>query len=106
MVPPALAAELEKLYPWQERLFWTSLADPGPVIVSTGEQEWTDKEIEQFRAEWMLNFQRPKLLTPLPRRVRVRLACTRAIDKTAIWLVDRRQFGAAQRLWRTFRMWK
>ena len=32
MVPPGFAEELEKLYPWQERLFWSVLADTKPVV--------------------------------------------------------------------------
>ena len=53
-VPPALAAELEKLYPWLERLFWAVLAARGPVIVQHGRrnglgivrrlvQEWRER---------------------------------------------------------------
>jgi hypothetical protein len=46
----------------------------------------------------------PRLRTPLPRRVRARLAVTRAVDGIAIWLVDRGQFRAAGRLWHAFGM--
>lgn len=38
LVPPALAAELEKLCPWQQRLFWAALAEPGPrrLVIAHG----------------------------------------------------------------------
>lgn len=35
-VPPTLAAELEKLSPWQERLFWAVVEHPGPIVVQRG----------------------------------------------------------------------
>ena len=46
----------------------------------------------------------PRLMTPLPRRVRARLAVTRAVDGAAIWLVDRKRFRAAEWLWHAFGM--
>lgn len=46
---------------------------------------------------------RDPLLT-LPRRTRARLAVTRAVDGAAIWLVDRGQLRAAERLWHAFGM--
>ena len=36
-------------------------------------------------------------LTPLPRRVRLRLAVARKSDDAAIWLVARKRYGAARR---------
>jgi hypothetical protein len=42
----------------------------------------------------------PVLLTPLPRRTRMRLWCTSRIDGIAIWLCDHDRFGAAEALWR------
>ena len=41
-----------------------------------------------------------RLLTPLPRRVRLRLAVARNADDAAIWLVTRKRHGLARRLWR------
>lgn len=68
----------------------------------------TDEQIEQFRAEWERKARRGKLRlpTPLPRRVRLRLWCERQVDRAAIRLIDRGRFGAAERLWRAFGMWR
>ena len=41
----------------------------------------------------------PKLLTPLPRRVRLRLAVRRVLTGIGIWLVDHGHIEAARRLW-------
>lgn len=69
--------------------------------------DWTDEQLAEFAAEWRRKHHGPpKLLTPLSRRVRVRLALTHAIDSAAIWLVDRKRYGAAERLWRAFGMWR
>lgn len=71
----------------------------GPVAAesapSTNPMEWTDEQLEQFKAEWerqtareqrtlersgvRLYRERYKLLKPLPRRVRLRLAVGRAL---------------------------
>jgi hypothetical protein len=69
---------------------------------------WDRVDIEAFTAELdkCMREGKPKLLTPLPRRVRLRLALTRAVDSAAIWLADRRRFGAAERLWRVTGLWR
>jgi hypothetical protein len=46
----------------------------------------------------------PRLLTPLPRRVRLRLACQGAVDDVATWLAGHGRWRAAERTWRAFRM--
>lgn len=43
---------------------------------------------------------RYRLLTPLPRRTRLRLAAESAVNRIGIWLVGHGHFGAAKRLWR------
>jgi hypothetical protein len=48
----------------------------------------------------------PRLLTPLPRKVRFRLWYHRQVDKAAIWLVDRGRLRAAENVWRTFGTWR
>lgn len=78
----------------------------GPCLhVSTDEQAWTSEQLEQFAAEWRRKmrdgtFGRPVLLTPLPRRVRLRLAAEHAVNGIGIWLVNRGRISAAKRLWR------
>ena len=75
----------------------------GPCLrVTLDEQEWTDEQIEKFRAEWRRKaMQRGKvrLLTPLPRRVRLRLAIEQAVTDAGIWLCDHRMWWAADLLW-------
>lgn len=62
--------------------------------------------VARLMAEWRRKAEAtPVLLTPLPHRVRMRLAATHAIDRAAIWLLDRKRFRAAERLWRTLGMW-
>lgn len=46
-----------------------------------------------------------RILTPLPRRVRVRLWFTHRIDGAGIWLVDHGHMDAAERLWRVCGLW-
>lgn len=45
------------------------------------------------------------LLTPLPRRVRLRLAVQRRIDHAACWLVEHCHPRAGEALWRICGMW-
>lgn len=45
------------------------------------------------------------LLTPLPRRVRLRLAVTRRIDITCGWLIEHRLHGPAILIWRVCGLW-
>lgn len=52
-----------------------------------------------------MNANRMTLLTPLPRKVRLRLWCQHQIDGAAIWLVRHRQFRAAEILWRITGGW-
>lgn len=71
------------------------------------EAAWTDGQLDRFRSEWeRQKLGRPRLLTPLPRRVRLRLAAERAVDRVAIRLVDAGHYRAAMRLWKTFGMWR
>lgn len=46
-----------------------------------------------------------ELLTPLPRRVRLRLAAHRRIDHACGWLVEHRLHGPAIAIWRACGMW-
>lgn len=46
-----------------------------------------------------------QVLTPLPRRVRLRLAIQRRIDGAACWLVEHCHPRAGEALWRVFGMW-
>jgi hypothetical protein len=78
---------------------------PPPVAEA---EPWTDEQLGQFVDEWRRQARKPgriRLLTPLPRRVRVRLAAARAVDRVAIRLVDRKRYRAARALWRAFGMW-
>jgi hypothetical protein len=67
-----------------------------------GEQEWTDEQVEQFKAEWRRKYKprEIRLLTPLPRRVRLRLAAEQAITRAGTWLCDHRMWRAAELLWK------
>lgn len=47
----------------------------------------------------------PRLLDPLPFRLRARLWLTRRIDGAAIWLLDRGHERAAIALWRVTGQW-
>ena len=46
------------------------------------------------------------MLTPLPRRVRLRLAVCHVINGAGIWLVNHGRTGTAERMWRLCRMWR
>jgi hypothetical protein len=48
----------------------------------------------------------PKLLDPLPRRVRLRLWLTDCRDAVAIWLVYRNHLRAAEWTWRLTGGWR
>jgi hypothetical protein len=66
----------------------------------------SDQEVTALREAFLRKAHgQPKLLTPLPRRVRARLAYRRAVDEAAIWLIDHGRLRAAERLWRAFGMW-
>lgn len=68
--------------------------------------EWrpSEAEIADFERRWREAMTRPirhlEVLTPLPRRVRLRLAVERAITSVGIWLGDHVSWGAAKWLWR------
>lgn len=65
-----------------------------------GAEELSDAQIKAFSSEWIRKSKgRPVLMTPLPRRARLRLAVTRVIDTIAIKLVDHGHIDAARRLW-------
>ena len=67
----------------------------GPVVI-----DFSDEELDQLIAAWeRKRHGKPRLLTPLPRRVRLRLAVTHLVDRVAIWLCDRKRFRAAELLW-------
>lgn len=71
------------------------------------EGELTEEQIERFRAQWeRAQSGRMRLLTPLPRRVRLRLAVTGAVDRAAIRLAGVGDGRAAIWLWRAFGMWQ
>lgn len=80
-------------------------SDAVPAFLSPGDQlippgRLPERQLEQFaEALGAVADRQPRLRTPLPRRVRARLAVTRAADGAAIWLVDRKRFRAAERLW-------
>jgi hypothetical protein len=75
--------------------------------VSMDAEPLTGEQLDRLKAEWERQRNgRPRLLTPLPRRVRFRLWRRRQVDRAAIWLVDHGRFGAAERLWRAFGMWR
>jgi hypothetical protein len=64
---------------------------------------WTTGQVDWFAAEWKRKQGgRVRLLTPLPRRVRFRLAAWYVIDGVAIWLVEHRCFRAARLVWYSF----
>jgi len=35
-LPPAIAAEVARLYPWQQRLFWAALSEPRQPFIARG----------------------------------------------------------------------
>lgn len=68
----------------------------------------SEKELAKLHEELrrtLANWEPPRLLTPLPRRARLRLAVSHKVDRAAIWLVDRRHLRTAGLLWKTFRLW-
>jgi hypothetical protein len=68
-------------------------------------------EAEKLQARWLKKYAHQSnahqvvLLTPLPARVRMRLAVHRRINRVGFWLVERQHFRAAELLWRACRMW-
>jgi hypothetical protein len=70
---------------------------------------WTVEQLDWFAAEWERKVRQGgpvRLLTPLPRRVRLRLAVTQITDNAAIWLAERGHYGAARLLWLAFGGWR
>ena len=68
----------------------------------------TEEEIAELEARWrraMAKDSRPRLLTPLPWRTRLRLAVTHAVNVTGCWLCDHGHCTAARLLWQACRMW-
>jgi hypothetical protein len=81
----------------------------GPCLNPDGAVPLTDEQVDRLRAEWERKVRqrgRLRVLTPLPRRVRLRLWRARQVDRAAIWLADRKRYGAAQLLWRACGTWK
>jgi hypothetical protein len=75
-------------------------------VIQPGSSPLTEEAITELRERWAQTRRGlPVLLTPLPRRTRLRLWYTRRIDSAACWLVDRRQFRAAIALWRVTGHW-
>lgn len=69
-------------------------------------EPWTEEQLAEFTAAWeKARHGPPVLLKPLPWRARLRLAVERRVDRTAIRLVDRDRYRAAERLWRAFGLW-
>ncbi len=66
--------------------------------------------MDELAARWKATWERdkgkpPRLLTPLPRRVRLHLWLTRQVNAAGIWLVEHGHLTAAERLWRVCRRW-
>lgn len=62
-----------------------------------------ERELQQLRARFektLAGNQHPRLLTPLPRRARFRLAAGRVRNGIGIWLCERGQWRLAKRWWR------
>ena len=84
-------------------------ARPGELVTGwqvTGEaHELTEAQLDELAARWRKansgrNRNRLVLLTPLPWRTRVRLACESASNHLGCWLVERGWIRAARTLWR------
>ena len=85
-------------------------AEPEPAAGSSpaaggGECEWgiTRAEFEDFARCWAESASKPlktRLLTPLPRRTRLRLWATSLVDRAGGWLVGHGHVKAARILWR------
>lgn len=69
---------------------------------------WTDEQLAGFKAEWERQVRggRVRLLTPLPLRVRLRLAVTHVIDSTAIKLAEHKHYNTARLVWRAAGGWR
>jgi len=70
----------------------------------------TPEQMDELTARWKGGWERdrnklPKLLTPLPRRVRVRLWLEHRVNGAGIWLAGHGHWKAAERLWRVCGMW-
>lgn len=64
---------------------------------------WTTEQADWLAAEWKRKQGgRVRLLTPLPRRVRFRLAVRYVVDGAAIWLAEHGCFRAAKLTWCLF----
>lgn len=85
----------------------------GPGVAAKLEQAHplSDADLDEFARQWHLKMattgHHAEILTPLPRRVRARLAVTRAVDSIGIRLAGRWP-GLAGRWWRLTgkRRWK
>ena len=92
------------------------IVGPDKVIVGglrgTGDEaELTDAQLEEFAAAWRKAFlsaprhRRAELLTPLPRRVRLRLWAASKVDGLGSWLAGHHASWAAIAMWRILGMW-
>jgi hypothetical protein len=90
-------------------MYLAGYPEPGIII---GPTAMGDEEIEAFAVAWRAAYAgtpRHKgvvLLTPMPRRVRLRLAVTREIDRAAIWAITRVHWRAGVWVWRLTGHWK
>lgn len=82
------------------------MIDPEVALAESMTFALDDAEVMRLRAAFeAVQGKPPKLLTPLPRRVRLRLWASSRVDRLAFRLIDRRWFTAAEWLWRACGMW-
>ena len=71
------------------------------------ETQWTEGQLAWFKAEWERKVHGPvRLMTPLPRRVRFRLAVRGRVDGLAIWLAGHGHLNAARVTWQVLGGWR
>lgn len=69
----------------------------------------TDEQVDRLRAEFLRKMRKRgkvKILNPPPWHVRLRLAVESAVNHAGTRLVYHGHYGAAERLWRLFGMWR
>ena len=66
----------------------------------------TAAELDELAERWKAAQHGPvKLLTPLPRKVRLRLWASHQVDRLAIWLVSHGRPLAGELVWRACGRW-